>query len=192
MNTKESTTNSWRGNLDKLLAKRALLSAQIVEEKKSLALASEQIENTQEAQRILQAIAETIQTSAQRQIAKVVSRCLSAVFEEPYKLKIIFERKRGKTEAEFVYYRNGHRLDPKLTSGGARDVTSLALRLASLVMTMPPARKLLVLDEPWKGLSSENLQKMALLIETLTSELGIQFIIVTHNSELQIGKVIEI
>src|SRR5205085_6816592 len=126
--------------------------------------------DTEAARRILQETAEKMQNKAHKQVAKVVSRCLSAVFEEPYELKIQFEQKRGKTEAEFVYIRNGNEVRPLVTSGGVLSVVGLALRLAGLMMNMPPARKLLILDEPLAGLSKTNLEKMGVLLETLSRE----------------------
>lgn len=143
-------------------------------------------------QSILQQLAQQIQQKAHKQIAKVVSKCLSAVFKEPYELRIEFERKRGKTEANFIYLRDGYKVNPRLTSGGVRDVTALALRLASLVMALPPRRRLLILDEPFKGVSGENLQKVAVLLETLSQDLKCQFILVTHNPTLEVGKVIQL
>lgn len=71
-------------------------------------------------------------------------------------------------------------------------VTSLALRLAKLMMSIPPAERWLILDEPWKGLSAKNLKKMSMLIEVLNKDLGVNFLIVTHDPELQIGKVINL
>ncbi len=145
-----------------------------------------------EAQEHLQGIAKTIQQQAHKQMASVVSRCLSAVFEDPYELRIEFVERRGRTEAEFVYLRNGKKCSPRVTSGGVREVTSLALRLAKLVMALPPARRLLILDEPFGGLSGENLQRVAALIESLAADLQVQFILVSHDPALQLGQVIQL
>lgn len=148
--------------------------------------------SVQAAQEHMQSIAKEIQEKAHRQMATVVSRSLSAVFEEPYELRVEFVERRGKTEAEFVFLRNGRKVNPRTTSGGVREVTSLALRLAKMVLAMPPARRLLVLDEPFGGVSSSNLKKVAALIEALSEDLGVQFLICTHNDELKIGNVIEL
>ena len=192
MKNMENGLQSLRRMTDQLLSdRRATLSA-IEEEKETLQKANTQLEVTQEGQKFIQELAQQVQQKAHKQIARVVSRCLSAVFGGDYQLRIEFEKKRGKTEATFVYMKDGHRVNPHVDSGGVMEVTSLALRLASLVMTMPPARKLLVLDEPFRGLTDENLQKMAILLESLSAELGVQVIITTHDPQLQIGKVIHL
>jgi DNA repair exonuclease SbcCD ATPase subunit len=181
-----------RKELNLKIANRNLALARVKEEKESLEDARKRLEDARTAQSCLQEIAQAIQQKAHHQVAKVVSKCLSAVFDEPYELRIEFEQRRGKTEADFVYYRFGHKINPRVTSGGVRQVAALALRLVSLVMNLPPGRKFLALDEPFQGLSSQNLQKMAILIETIAEQMDVQFLIVTHNSELQIGKVIQL
>ena len=181
-----------RKKLDRLLNQYQHAKVQVVEETARLEAAEEGLDHAKTAQQILQAVAETIQTQAQIQIARVVSRCLSAVFEEPYSLQIEFDRKRGKTEASFVYHRNGNKVDPLVTSGGVLEVTAFALRLASLVMTMPPCRRLLCIDEGLSGLDGNNARRMASLLLSLATELDMQIIMVTHRDDLAIGRVLRL
>lgn len=161
-------------------------------EQQALVKAKAELESAKQAQEILQHLAQQTQLLAHQQVAKIVSRCLSAVFQRPYELRIEFDRKRGKTEAKFVYLRDGHEVQPYLTSGGVRQVTAMALRLTNLILTQPPARRFLALDEPFQGLSAVNLRKMAKLVEVLAAELDVQFLIVTHCTDLQVGKVIHL
>jgi DNA repair exonuclease SbcCD ATPase subunit len=183
---------AWRKKIDGLKVRHQLAVKRVQQESQSLCLAREEVENVQQAQEILQRLAQAVQTRSHRGIARIVSRCLSAVFDNPYDVQIEFERKRGRTEARFVYYRDGNKLSPLVTSKGVLDVVSLALRLASLILAMPSRRRLLVLDEPFRGLAGHNLQKVAKLVELLSQELGIQFVIITHSDQLQIGKVVEL
>ena len=88
--------------------------------------------------------------------------------------------------------RGGYKLKPSLTSGGVLEVASLALRLSSLMLTLPPARKFISLDEPFGALDAENKPRVAALLESLAKELDVQFLIVTHDPTFRIGKVIEI
>lgn len=178
--------------VDVMLASHRHAKARASEEESALANARKEEEHARKAQDILQRLAEEVQTTVHRQVAAVVSRCLTAVFEEPYELRIEFDRKRGKTEATFVFYKSGNRVLPRVTSGAARQVVGLALRVVSLLMSNPPRRRLLILDEPFRGLSKENLQKMALLLEALSRELDMQFIVCTHDEELMIGEVVRL
>lgn len=89
--------------------------------------------------------------------------------------------------------RDGIELDPmSSTGGGVVDVASFALRIAALLMQKPAGRLLLILDEPFRFVSEEYRDRVKDLVEELSKELGIQFIIVTHMKELQCQKIVEI
>jgi len=145
------------------------------------------------AQGIFQGVAKGIQQQVHERIAGVVSRCLEMIFDEPYEFQILFEEKRGRTEARLVFIRDGIEVDPMTASGGGViDIAAFALRVASLLLMRPKVQRLLVLDEPLKFLSAEYRDRARQMLETLSKEMGIQFLIVTHISELQTGTVVEL
>ena len=122
-----------------------------------------------------------------------MTKCLYAVYEGKYTFEIEFVRRRGKTEAELWFVEGGHRVAPRDSSGGARDVASLGLRLAKLLMERPARRKLIVLDEPFKNVhGAEKRRRAANLILTLANEMKVQFVIVTGLEWLKVGKVVEL
>lgn len=162
-------------------------------EKEALAVVQQELDDTLEAQRIVQAVAQSLQQKAHHQIAGLVSRCLAAVFDKPYQFKIHFESKRGKTEARFVFARGGREVDPLTASGGGCvDVAAFALRLSALLLSRPPVRRVLVLDEPFRFVSKKYRHPLRTLLEQLAKELKVQFLIVTHIDELTIGTIIEL
>ena len=164
----------------------------VLEERDAVASADARIADLEEALSVLQGVAAAVQTQVHGRISAIVTKCLSAIFEDPYSFEIIFEQKRGKTEARLVFRRNGNEVDPLAGSGlGVVDVAAFALRLANLMLSRPPRRRLLVLDEPWKHLSAGHRPAMRLLIEELAKEMGVQFVIVTHSDEFRMGKVVE-
>lgn len=157
--------------------------------------AKSDVENLSRALSLVQASAEEIQNHIHQQISKLVSKCLKAVFDDPYNFEIRFVKKRGKTDAQIVFSRNGIEMNAKDgIGGGVLDVASFALRLACISLQNPRPRKLLILDEPFKFVSEkkEYRQRVRLLLETLSSEMGFQIVMVTHDPALTIGKVIEI
>lgn len=169
-------------------AKRVLATA-----REAVAGAEADFCDAEEAQQIIQAVAETIQEQAHDRIAGVVSRCLALVFDTPYEFRIIFERSRGRTEARLVFMRDGLAVDPITSSGGGVvDVAAFALRVSCLMLKRPPARRVLVLDEPFRFVSKEYRPRVAQMLERLSSELGIQIIMVTHIEELRVGSVVEV
>lgn len=138
-------------------------------------------------------VAKKIQTQVHQRVSGLVSQCLRTVFDEPYEFQIQFERKRGKTEARMVFIRDGMEVDPMTAAGGGVvDVASFGLRLACLVLRQPANRKVLVLDEPFRFVSSEYRDRIGKLLEDLSNELEVQIIMVTHITELERGTVITV
>ena len=121
------------------------------------------------------------QEQLQYHISDITSLALSAVFEDPYELKVAFVQRRDKMECDLTFTRAGVELDPLNSSGyGAVDVASLALRVASWSMQRPRRRNTIILDEPLKYLSEDMQVFAGKMIKELSDKLGIQFIIVTH------------
>ena len=109
------------------------------------------------------------------------------MFEDPYELVAEFVQRRNKTECDLFFTRDGHRMDPMDSSGfGAVDVASLALRIAAWSMQIPRKRNVIILDEPFKFLDgkTDRIEKASQMIKELSDKLGIQFIIVTHDTAL--------
>jgi ABC-type Fe3+/spermidine/putrescine transport system ATPase subunit len=174
---------------DAALANRLLSAEQIAYRR-----AKHHLRDMEEAQSIAQQVAQAVQEQAHAKIAGVVSTCLRSVFgSEAYGFKINFERKRGKTEAQLVLIKNGEEIpDPaNEDSGGVTQVAAFALRLACLVLALPRLRRLLVLDEPFSHVSAEYRPAIRSMIRQLSQDFGVQFIIVTHEPEYMMGKVVK-
>jgi ABC-type molybdenum transport system ATPase subunit/photorepair protein PhrA len=77
-------------------------------------------------------------------------------------------------------------------SGGVVDVASFVLRLSCLMLSKPPLRRLIVLDEPFKFVSVEYRDNVRAMLEKLAKDFKIQFIMVTHIEELITGKVVRL
>lgn len=163
-------------------------------EREQLAAAKSEALDTEEAQKVLQIIAESVQKQVHDRIAGIVTRCLETVFiEDAYEFKINFEQKRGRTEAALSFTRDDLSIDPLTSSGGGViDVAALALRLSTLLLRRPVPRRLLILDEPFRFVSKEYRERVRELLEELSKELKLQIVMVTHIEEFRIGTVIEI
>ena len=92
-----------------------------------------------------------------------------------------------------MFTKGGVEVDPMTASGGGVvDVAAFALRLSALALQRPPLRRTLILDEPFKFLSEEYRSRVVDLLDLLSSEMGVQFIMVTHLKEFEVGKVVNI
>jgi ABC-type dipeptide/oligopeptide/nickel transport system ATPase subunit len=189
-----ASTIELRKKVDRLLIEHQAARLRHKQEKQALCAATAHLVATKAATMVAQAVAKAVQEQAHAQVADIVSRSLKAVFgPDAYRFKIIFEKKRGRTEATLVFDREGMVVDPMTASGGGViDVAGFALRVSCLLLSRPPLRRLLVLDEPLRFLSEQYQPRARELIESLAKELGVQFLIVTHNKQLTCGKVVEL
>ena len=179
--------------VDAAVARHKAACAQAATQRARLREAKTQAKHARMSHAIAMGVAQQIQTSAHRQIADVVTRSLAAVFDEPYEFKIDFEQKRGRTEARLIFERDGEAIDPMDASGGGVvDVAAFALRLACLMLSRPPKRKILFLDEPFRFVARDYSVRVRELLETLAREMECQFIIVTHQEELKAGTVVSL
>lgn len=115
-------------------------------------------------------------------LSEQVSLAMEAVFDDPYRLKVDFQEKRGKTEVELLFCRREMEFPPiGSAGGGAIDIASLALRIAYLSMRQDKkVRSLLLLDEPFSRLKGEDANKRALaIIQEISKNLGLQIIMVS-------------
>lgn len=182
-----------RSRVDRLLALQRTSQHALENERAELRKLKADVVVAEEAHQAVQTVALTVQTQAHKRIASVVSRCLAAVFEQPYVFQIIFERKRGRTEANLVFERGGNLVDPMTASGGGVvDVAAFALRLSCLLLAKPPLRRLLLADEPFHNLSQQYQPRVAELLMSLSKELDMQIVMVTHDAEFVQGHVVRI
>jgi len=148
---------------------------------------------SRDAQETLQLLAQGVQQQAHSKIAGVVSDCLSSVFDDPYEFHIVFDRKRGSTEARLRFTRRGLDVDPLTASGGGMvDVAAFALRVACLILSRPRLARVLVLDEPFRFVSAQYQDNVRTMLEQLSEEMGIQIIMITHNENLATGETVEL
>lgn len=185
-------------SLSTLITTYSLAKQGVENERTVLMDADNNLSSAEDAQRIIQESSLAIQNIVYASINTVVSKCMETVFDQPYRFKIEFERKRGKTEAVLKFIRDGIELDDPINQagGGVIDVAAFALRLAALILQRPPLRRILVCDEPWRCLRGRTYRsRMRALVESLSKELGVSFILcVDHEAygEFVLGNVVEI
>lgn len=118
-------------------------------------------------------------------IENLVNLCLESVFSDrKFEFKADFQIKRNKMECEFLVHENGHEFSPKDEMGGSiLDIISFALRIILWSLENPRSRNVIILDEPFR-FAGKLITKAVQMVKELSSKLGIQFIINTHNDEL--------
>lgn len=140
----------------------------------------------EKAAAIIQQVARLTQKEIEFRVSELVSHGLAAVFDQPYTYELKYVLRRDKTEADQYWKIGEHSYLPN--GGGVRDVTAYALQIAALVLSLLQKRNVrpvLFLDEPFKGLKPSLYQERAgRIVQELSKALGIQIIIITHNTAL--------
>ena len=179
--------------METAVARGAELNARFKGDTAELGENLEDLDAATEARQVAQGVAEAVQQTASNQVAGVVTKCLEVVFDDPYEFEIIFEQKRGRTEARLVFVRDGQQVDPLgAAGGGVVDVAAFALRLACLALSTPRCRRLVVMDEPFRFVSKQYRPRLRDMLSALSEDMGFQFIFVTHIPELAVGHVVEV
>lgn len=175
----KTTISQRRGKLDYLQQEHIRVNTLLV-------AARENKDCAEEARQIIQHVASETQRQLEYHVSELVTLALSAVFPDPYKLRLKFELKRGQSEAHLCFERDGMVLEDPTTEsgGGVVDVAAFALRASLWSLAHPRSRATIVLDEPLRFLSRDLQLKASAMIKELSDKLKLQFIVVTHEPNL--------
>ena len=117
-------------------------------------------------------------------VVSLVSYGLQSVFDDPTMKLVVNER----LQRNQKFYTLAIEIDGVRTenwdslSGGVRDISKFMLRVVFLVVSSK--RKFICLDEPFRGVSIEYREKLGEFIRMLAHKLGVQFLIVSHQVEI--------
>jgi hypothetical protein len=132
------------------------------------------------AQVYCQQKAEETQRNLEYRISNLVSTALSAVFEDPDQFLVKFVQRRGRTECDLLFMKDGKETD--FVGGGVKDVTCFALKIAFLFLKRNKTgnRLFFATDEPFRNLhgdkEQENCSDMA---KMLTRECNLQILMIS-------------
>ena len=169
-----------RKNLERLKGKRDQLQEQIKNETVDIKKLRHEKIDIDKAQVIIQIVAQQTQQQLEYCISNVVSLALSSVFPiNPYEFVVRFEIRRGRTEADLFFKRNGELIHPLSSSGGgAIDIASFALRVT--MWSMNKTRNTLWLDEPFKHLKGREANRRAIqMVKEISDNLDLQIVMVS-------------
>ena len=125
----------------------------------------------------------------EKQIMHKIYHDFNSLFQKWFSMLIDNESLTIKLDNEFtpVIQQNNYDMDYEYLSGGERTAAALAYRLAlnqiiNNLITNIKTKDLLILDEPTDGFSSEQLDRMRLVLEELNIK---QTIIVSHDPKIE-------
>ena len=181
-----NSIESWRTLLERKKGQKDQVEIDISTAKLELKKKNKNLRRHEKARELIREAGLITQQSLSFHISEITSLALDSVFEKrAYKLLVEFIERRNKTECDLLFSRDESKVDPMDASGGgAVDVASFALRIASWSMNNPRKRNTIILDEPLKNLSKKYQEKGSNMLKEVSEKLGIQFIIITHEDIL--------
>lgn len=161
-----------------------LLKTLETKEKSKLEL-SETLVELEECLFITQEVSKIAQDQLTNKLNDVVTTAIQTVFGDAWEFKMILEPKNNSIHAIPTFYKNGEEESPKVSQGGGlASVASLALRVALLTLKKDPT-PIILLDESFGAIGAGDIDRTCELLKSLSTKLGIQFILVTHKEEIR-------
>lgn len=173
-------TQSLRAKLEQKKGQRDYLIRLIADTRGKIEDKEKDLDNHEKAREVIREVSLKTQKQLEYNISEITSTALSAVLDDPYELDVEFVQRRNKTECDLFFVRGGNKIDPTDGGGGAVDIASFALRVASWSIQNPRTRPVLILDEPFKHLKGEEAnRKMLAMVREITEKLGLQVIMIS-------------
>ena len=171
-----------KGQRDKVISLLSVCKSEIKRLKQEIGF-------SEQAQAIIQKVAQETQKQLEWHISEIVTLALASTFDNPYTFRAEFIQRRGKTECDLFFERGGFRVNPVAeTGGGAVDVAAFALRVAMWSLAKSRWRNTLIFDEPFKNINDKTRkthERVAEMVKVLSRQLNLQFIIITMIPELE-------
>jgi DNA repair exonuclease SbcCD ATPase subunit len=160
-----------------------VLEASAIQLEKDFAKTNKLLAALEEAQAFIQLVAKETQEQLKFHVVDVVQLALDTCFPGEYLFDVLFEIKRGRTEAQLVFKKNDIEVDPmEASGGGVVDLAAFALRISA--WSLGHTDNVLIFDEPFRFLSRDLQPRAGEIMKKLSKHLGLQMILVTHNQAI--------
>ena len=161
--------------------------ASLTERAEKILIDHERIINRQtaleEAQAFIQLVAKETQEMLKYNVVDIVNLALATCFPDEYEFDIQFEIKRGRTEAQLIFRKEGIDIDPiNASGGGVVDVVAFALRISA--WSLGHSDNVLIFDEPFRFLSKDLQPRAGEIMRKLSKHLKLQMLVVSHNDAI--------
>lgn len=175
--------------LSKQQAKKELLESSIVLLTDRLAVQEQALTDHSIALEAINTVGVLVQKELKGVIEELVTQALQYVYGDTHSFEIESKIVRNQPEMYFYLVIDGEKYSPRdeEVSGGQADVVSFALRVILWAMQQERTRPTLVFDEPFKFLGNgPEAHAVGEMLLYLSDMMGLQFIIVTHNTSIVI------
>ncbi len=177
------TLSDYRDRVNRAAGKRDEIRARRDSAAEMRVAAVQALADLEKAQAFIQTVAQQTQEHLRFHIEDIVQLALNACFPGEYEFRVVFEIKRGQTEARLTFLKNGYEVNPiDASGGGPADLAAFALRIAS--WTLGKTNNVIILDEPFRFISKDISPRACEILAELSHRLALQFLVVTHNPDI--------
>lgn len=178
-----------RKRVDMLSAEKSIIKKDLNTSLKKVKELRKQKEYAAKAHLILQTTAKKTQQQLEYKISELVTLSQQAVFKDSYSLRLIYEMKRNKTEAQLIFDRHGYQIDPLEEGGyGPVDVAGFSLRASLWSLRKSKLDNILILDEPFKNINDDSRrlhQNVAEMVSEVSKKLNLQILMTSQIPEMR-------
>ena len=137
---------------------------------------------------IFNKLKKSINDSVKDRIETIVTTTLQSVYGVSYQFRLELDTSRNSINYTPIIIKDGFPRSIEYGSGGGiADITSFAFRIALWALDGNRKCNTFIFDEPARNIGeSDNLEKFSEMLTFLSSELKLQFIVITHKDKLAI------
>ena len=134
---------------------------------------------------VFREVAEGRRAALKHRLEKLLSFGLQVVFREKLRVTVEYKKWGSGDRVQILVSDSWAEAEIQKFRGGAlTEVVSFLIRILMLVLYKPAQRRLFIADEIFGAVSVEHLDDLSLLLKELSTKLGFQLVLVTHNSML--------
>ena len=174
-------------SLSSIKGQCSLLTEQIEQSEQKIITFDKKKELYTKSVELLNLVSEATKTKTKLGFEKIVTYALRFILNDSrYGLNLNFHRRGNLTELNFNLKTPNCKESLEIlnaTGGGILDIFSLALRVSLLSLVKPKIEGFLLLDEPFKMLSSNYLNNAEKFLHAINKKLNRQIILITHKTE---------
>ena len=184
----EQALKQRRTSLDRLQAENDVAAKQVLQFQTKMGELSKLLGIGQEALQVLEDIANSRRGKMKEQVEAIVTEALQLVYGPDVRVELVYDVKSGRSHVDIQFVKMTPAGEVKRTmegiGGGVSDTISVPLRLLVLLSSRQTDRVCL-LDEAYKHVDLERVERVAEFIKEIAGRLGIQVIMASHHEAMQ-------
>jgi len=178
--------NEIKESFQGIKAKKEGLQEHIATMESNYAYHHSRASSAEKARLIFQEVAKITQRNLEFHISTLVTTAIRSVYPNEIEFVVKFEDRRNKTECDLLFKEYGEEYKPLDGAGhGVVDVAVFALRVA--FWSLKKNRPTMILDESFRNVSPDLQYKVSDMLQMMSTKLGIQIIMVSHQDEVNIS-----